>query len=478
MKKTFVLFLIVLISLSVFASGVWAQTNVDLDEDLIEVEFQDEGTLNVEGWEHTSKTFKFTCSGPADLQNTPCYGKSPPQSGEITAPGPYTLISRKYSCETPDFKGVCEVNTAECGFTYEGKESEESVEARGAIDDWANLVRGSLNIKYTCSTCGHGVYVWYVKPTNCTVDIYTKSYSSCNELCQSTIQGAIGKEIAPRQGADKECKCYCEKGAEPLLQSNDLWTCTTGDEPFLPFGSEIYVQDCIDAPELCHLPKEIRDRIIDWFYMVLMEHLDGNYMHTITYKDAEGGWHINWGMPWGWTQRVVINGYKGIAQTKVKDGDLFKEFDKNKWWGKTLNWLQVPPAYAWKVLTHANLDANANIPEKSGMGTCGDVMAYLTREFKNDFPGVKITTVAMAWEGWIFSHDHAANLVLPVNPKTGKQYNQDEVPQAVFLAETGDDLPKEWQNAVVLDGWGRRITSFKDWFNEYKHGDGEVAVGD
>ena len=478
MKKIFLLCLALLISLSIFASSATAQTNTNSDDDLIEVEFQDEGTLNVKGWEHTTETFKFPCKGASDLPNTECYGKADPKSGAFKVLGPYSLISRKSECKTPGYEGLCDYSSGECGYNYKGMLSEESVNALGGIDDWAKMIKGSLDITYTCRQCGYGMYVWSVKPTNCTVDFYTKSFSSCDEFCQGTIQGAIGQEVAPGPGREEECKCYCEKGAEPQLLSNDLWSCATGEEDFIPFGSEIYVDDCIGAPELCHLPKEIRDRIIDWFYMVLMEHLDGNYMHTITYKDANGDWHINWGAPWGWTQRVIINTYKGVAQTKVGDGDRFVNFDKDKWWGKALNWVQTPAAYAWKVLSKPNLDANANIPEKSGMGTCGDVMAYVNREFRKDFPGIEITTLSMAWDGVVMPQNHAANIVMPVNPETGKQYKQNEVPQAVFEAETSADLPLEWQNALVVDGWARRVVSFKDWFDEYKHGDGEVGVGD
>lgn len=477
MKRTLVLCLILLISLSVFASGAGAQTNVNSNDDLIEVEFQDEGTLNVEGWEHTTDSFKFPCDGAADMAHTPCYGKADPQSGNLLAPGPYTLISRTYECKTPEYEtNVCDGYSGMCTFNYEGQESTESVDTLGGIDNWAKLVKGNLDIKYTCHQCGYGSYVWSVTPTNCSIDIYTKSFSSCDDLCQSTIQGAIGQEEG--KGEETECKCYCEKGAEPILQSNDLWTCTTGEDPYIPFGEEIYVSGCIDAPELCVLPNDIRDRMINWFYGVIMKELNANFLHTWTYKDAEGDWHLNWGMPFGWTQRFGINIYKRFAQTKVYPEDKWGNFDSWGIWGKPVDWGQTGLVYLWKTLTNPDLSANPNIPKKGKMGTCGDVMAYVDETFRKDFPGVEITTVAMAWEGWIFNHDHAANIVLPINPATGKQYKQNEVPSDIFEAETSEDLPEEWQNAVVLDGWAKRVVSFKEWFDEYKHGDGEVSVGD
>ena len=290
----------------------------------------------------------------------------------------------------------------------------------------------------------------------------------------NTTEGGSGSKIIA-EFSKEEFSSELGENAEDGLDREEE---TTTEEPFIPYGAEIVIKECIDAPELCQLPKEIRDRIIDWFYEVKMEELDGNFLHTFTYKDAKGDWHINWGSPWGWTQRVVINTYKGFAQTKVQDGDKFFDFNKDKWWGKALDLAQTPVAYVWKVLTNANLDANPNIPKKSGMGTCGDVMAYINKSFREDFPGLEITTLSMAWDGLVMPQDHAANIVMPINPKTGKQYKQNEVPQAIFTAKTGANLPKEWQNTMVLDGWAKRVVSFKDWFNEYKHGDGEVGVGD
>lgn len=203
---------------------------------------------------------------------------------------------------------------------------------------------------------------------------------------------------------------------------------------------KIEVPDCSEEyPELCVLSKEDRDKIIDWFYGELMIKLKANYKHSSTITNASGEKKINWGAPIGWVQRVLINGYK--------------------------------------LLKYRDTRPDAAIVENMNMGTCGDVMAYINKTFTQKFPSIKVTSISMAWgPGGFFNH--GSNVVMPINPKTKKQYKESEIPMEIFQAKSGADLPIQWQRAMVVDGWGRSIYSLKDWYNEYKNSDGEFSVGD
>jgi hypothetical protein len=203
---------------------------------------------------------------------------------------------------------------------------------------------------------------------------------------------------------------------------------------------EVEVPDCSEEyPELCMLPKEDRDKIIDWFYNVLMVKLKANYKHSSSITDAVGNKQINWGAPVGWFQRIIINGYK--------------------------------------LIKYRDTRPDAVIVENMNMGTCGDVMAYINQTFPKVFPNIKVTSIAMAWGPYGF-FNHGSNVVMPINPKTKKQYKENEIPIEVFEAKSGEELPIEWQRAIVIDGWGRSVYSLKDWYNEYKHDDSDFSVGD
>ncbi|MCK4491167.1 MAG: hypothetical protein KAU03_00985, partial [Candidatus Altiarchaeales archaeon] len=182
-----------------------------------------DGIIEVDGWGHVTDSFKFTCDGAGDMRNTPCYGKSPPQSGEFPVSGPYTLISKEYSCETPSYDGSCWGGSGLCKFRYGGEESKAYLSVSGMREGEAHLVKGSLNIKYTCHTCGHGTFVWYVKPTNFKVDVYYKTFSSCDAFCREVYDNANGRE----EGG--ECNCYCDEGYGKQQLVKGVWGCV-GDE--------------------------------------------------------------------------------------------------------------------------------------------------------------------------------------------------------------------------------------------------------
>ncbi|MFC1640819.1 hypothetical protein ACFL2D_02080 [Patescibacteria group bacterium] len=265
----------------------------------------------------------------------------------------------------------------------------------------------------------------------------------CEEDCGQRCARSITRNSCMTWCEENNKNNGCE-GEEDEVIIPDVETDDAADEMQELYrqmaDEEVEVPECSEEyPELCVLPLELTNDIIEWFYEDMMERLRANFKHTLTITDADGTERINWGMPFGWGQRVMIN-----LEKYLRFGDTRPD---------------------------AGYCANASL------GTCGDVMAYFLDEFPKRFPNVKITKVSMAWgPGGFFNH--GANIVMPINPKTKKQYLESEIPSEIFSAKRASELPVQWQNAMVLDGWGRNIYPLKDWYSNYKNGDGEFAVGD
>ncbi len=169
--------------------------------------------LDKDGWVKQTDKIKFTCAGPADMKNTPCYGKGGPESKSFSASGKYVLVHGHENCVTPDYDAG---PNDFCYWRSTGSKSIGEIWFEGGVRDYAQikkgyvfdsyLYKGPVNIDYTCRAYGHGSFVYYVKKTNCDLFIYTKSYDSCQAFCDDIDSNTVGIE------KDGACQCDCGEG--------------------------------------------------------------------------------------------------------------------------------------------------------------------------------------------------------------------------------------------------------------------------
>ena len=188
------------------------------------------------GWNDLSDYFDFWCSGPGDMQGTECYGQNPDGTGSFSSSGAYSLVEFYYECEPYNYEGGCSYGNG-CGMYYDDNvdvitdvyvQGDAASVVKTKTDYYFNaqLIKGAISGTYSCTPCGHGKWVYYVRPTKCYTHLYTKSFSSCNALCEEAFSHSEGRE------ENGECKCFCKDGFKAKVYEDDTWDCEMDIESY------------------------------------------------------------------------------------------------------------------------------------------------------------------------------------------------------------------------------------------------------
>lgn len=205
-----------------------------------------------DGWDQVHDYFDFTCSGAADLPSTECYGANPEGTGYFDVVGAYSLVKFDYSCEPYNYDGGC-WHGDYCAIWYDGQLSMDTVEVQGPSESLVNstgyftakLMQGDFHADYQCYPCGHGEWVYYVRPTKCEVDVYVKGYASCDDFCKDSFTNSYGTQ----EGED--CNCYCNEQYEPYQYENGAWICNfVYDEEIVKEQLKKDFHECVFAVQL------------------------------------------------------------------------------------------------------------------------------------------------------------------------------------------------------------------------------------
>lgn len=132
----------------------------------------------------------------------------------------------------------------------------------------------------------------------------------------------------------------------------------------------------------------------------------------------------------------------------------------------------------WKFWNWHDTDADTQMVRETGKGQCHDIGQYIIEEFEEFFKDSQYSLITIGGK-WGIDNHQAVVIVPNHDAQTGALLSPDKylvpsrmgyqlpVVSELKIRKYSSEVINRWENAIVLDGWSKKVRKFEDWVEDY-----------